>query len=73
MKNLDHSYEYKTSNERVKIEQELINIAESELNLFAIPDVSNNEVAVCPHCGSNNNAITDNRWCLDCNEPFTAN
>jgi hypothetical protein len=39
MEKLDHSYEYKTSNERVKIERELIDIAESELKLFAITDV----------------------------------
>lgn len=44
MDKLDHSYEYKTSNERIKIERELIDIAESESKL---PDISNVNGSTC--------------------------
>ena len=37
---LDHSYTYKTSNERVNIERKLIDIAERQVKKLNIPDVS---------------------------------
>jgi len=52
--------------------QKLRDFAEAELKKLRIPHVRNNEVVVCPHCSSKNNAKTDNYFCLDCNEPFTA-
>jgi hypothetical protein len=44
-------------------------LADELVKLFATPDVSNNEVAVCAFCGSENiNKESDGMWCYDCNE-----
>ena len=66
METLDHSYDYKTKNERNLIREEIVNIVECEVKNLTIPRVSNNEVALpdyeleyCEKCMQMKNHLDD--------------
>jgi hypothetical protein len=55
MEKLDSRIEYLTSNERMKIEREIIDIVECELKLFAISNNHDNRVHPFAHVQTRDN------------------
>ena len=45
-------------------------IAEEIVKMFDLQRVNN--TVCCPRCSSTNNCKTDDHYCLDCNQPFSA-